>query len=79
MLLDSYWCPCHDSPERFWCRSDAVLVLLADFRSSNGGGTQHWSPMPQIFPRGLTWLHEQTGFRWQLHNRYWASDCDYAT
>ena len=53
--------------------------MLADFRSSNGGGTQHWSPMPQIFPRGLTWLHEQTGFRWQLHNRYWASDCDYAT
>ena len=29
MLLDSYWCPCHDSPERCWCRSDAVSVLVA--------------------------------------------------
>ena len=48
-------------------------------KSTNGGGTKLWAPTAQTFPRGLAWLHSQTGFHWQLHNRYWSSDCDYAT
>lgn len=60
-----------------------VKYVLLDsywyFRSTNGGGTKNWSPTPQTFPQGLAWLHRRTGFRWQLHNRYWSSDCDYAT
>ena len=60
-----------------------VKYMLLDsywyFRSTNGGGTKRWEPTPQTFPHGLAWLHEQTGFRWQLHNRYWSSDVDYAT
>ena len=53
-----------------WCRYE---------KSTNGGGTKLWAPTLQTFPRGLAWLHNQTGFHWQLHNRYWSSDCDYAT
>ena len=60
-----------------------VKYMLLDsywyYRSTNGGGTKRWEPTPQTFPRGLAWLHEKTGFKWQLHNRYWSSDCDYAT
>ena len=41
--------------------------------------TASWEPTPQTFPRGLAWLHGETGFKWQLHNRYWSSDCDYAS
>lgn len=57
-------------------------VLLDSYwyeKSTNGGGTKLWSPTPETFPRGLAWLHARTGFYWQLHNRYWSSDCDYAT
>eukprot|EP01052_Picozoa_sp_SAG31_P017630 SAG31_NODE_1215_length_9335_cov_5.846470_4_plen_211_part_00 len=60
-----------------------VKYMLLDsywyLRSTNGGGTKQWEPTPQTFPHGLAWLHKQTGFFFQLHNRYWSSDCVYAS
>ena len=65
------------------CRSivrSQLLALVNRYeKSTNGGGTKLWAPTAQTFPRGLAWLHSQTGFHWELHNRYWSSDCDYAT
>jgi len=41
-------------------------------------GVKNWTAMPSVFPRGLEYVWEQTGWLVQGHNRYWASDVDYA-
>ena len=34
--------------------------------------------MPSIFPHGLDYLYNQTGWPIQGHNRYWGTDVSYA-
>lgn len=42
------------------------------------GGVKQWTPRPDVFPSGLESLYAKTGWRTQLHNRYWANDTVYA-
>ena len=42
-----------------------------------GGGVKNWTARPDIFPNGLDYLYQQTGWRVQAHNRYWSLDNDY--
>ena len=43
-----------------------------------GGGVKTWEPRPEVFPSGLEAFVTATGWRTQLHNRYWSSDTTYA-
>jgi hypothetical protein len=47
------------------------------FKGSNGG-VSNWKPMPDVFPKGLDYLFNATGWFVQAHNRYWAQDNVYA-
>ena len=41
-----------------------------------------WAPddtKDYIFPNGLVYLQEQTGFKFAAHNRYWSGQNVYAT
>ena len=37
-----------------------------------------WEAMPSVFPHGLEYLHNKTGWFQQLHNRYWSPQNIYA-
>ncbi|XP_069122508.1 uncharacterized protein [Argopecten irradians] len=37
-------------------------------------GIKQWSYRPEIFPRGIKFLSETTGWPIAAHNRYWSSD-----
>ena len=41
-------------------------------------GVKNWTAMPSIFPRGLEYLYEKTGWTVQGHNRFWSENTDYA-
>eukprot|EP00051_Salpingoeca_urceolata_P021745 m.344479 g.344479 ORF g.344479 m.344479 type:complete len:749 (-) comp19854_c2_seq17:290-2536(-) len=41
-------------------------------------GVKTWDAMPTIFPNGLEYLFNVTGWPTQLHNRFWAPDNTYA-
>ena len=41
-------------------------------------GVTNWTAMPNIFPNGNKYIFEQTGWKIQAHNRYWAVDTVYA-
>ena len=59
-------------PYKYW---------LADswwYYKGEGGGVKTWAPRPDIFPSGLAAFVRTTGWRTQLHNRYWANDTTYA-
>ncbi|XP_071096504.1 uncharacterized protein [Haliotis cracherodii] len=43
-----------------------------------GKGVKTWEPMPDIFPNGLQFLYNMTGWPAGAHNRFWASDTTYA-
>ncbi|XP_048245188.1 uncharacterized protein LOC124119100, partial [Haliotis rufescens] len=43
-----------------------------------GNGVKTWESTPQVFPNGIQWLYNKTGFPISAHNRYWASDTTYA-
>jgi len=43
-----------------------------------GDGVKNWTAMPSIFPHGLEYVWEQTGWLVQGHNRYWSANTDYA-
>eukprot|EP01039_Chlorochromonas_danica_P003209 gene3209-3514_t len=46
------------------------------YKGSNGG-VSNWTAMPDLFPRGLSYLTEATSYYIQAHNRYWALDNAY--
>ena len=48
------------------------------YEKGKGGGVKNWTAQPQIFPDGMAYLNEHTKWKWQLHNRYWATDNIYA-
>lgn len=41
-------------------------------------GVKNWTARADIFPDGIQFLRQQTGWRWIAHNRYWSNDTDYA-
>ncbi len=41
-------------------------------------GVSRWDPMPSVFPHGLEYLFNATGWVQQLHNRYWSANTTYA-
>ena len=47
------------------------------YKGSNGG-VSDWSAQPELFPKGLSYLFEQTSWYVQAHNRYWALDNVYS-
>lgn len=49
------------------------------YLKGKGSGTKEWVPGPGVFPHGLAYLHNMTGWRITAHNRMWASDVVYAT
>ncbi len=54
---------------------------LADswwYYKGKGGGVTEWTAMPYVFPHGLEYLQQQTGWLVQGHNRYWSADNVYA-
>ena len=58
-----------------------AYVLLDSwwYYKGEGGGVKTWAPRPDIFPSGLEAFVKATGWKTQLHNRYWANDTTYAT
>lgn len=48
------------------------------YAQGKGGGVKNWTAQPRIFPDGMGHVHEATGWPFQLHNRYWATDNIYA-
>jgi hypothetical protein len=52
------------------------------YRAENtdtGGGVMDWSPRPEVFPDGIEFLTQKTGWLVQAHNRYWSDQAVYAT
>ena len=49
------------------------------YLQGRGGGVKNWTAQPRVFPDGMKFLAERTGWAFQLHNRYWAADNVYAT
>ena len=41
-------------------------------------GVSNWSELPEIFPNGLDFIQESTGWPMVAHNRYWSKDNVYA-
>ena len=41
------------------------------------GGVKNWTARPDIFPNGTRYVAQETGWKMQAHNRYWATDNDY--
>lgn len=47
--------------------------------TDTGGGVTEWWPRSDIFPDGIEYLVQQTGWLVQAHNRYWSDQAVYAT
>lgn len=48
------------------------------YYQGKAGGVKEWYPRPDIFPHGMQFVHNATGWQIMAHNRYWASDTVYA-
>jgi hypothetical protein len=48
------------------------------YTEGKGGGVKNWTAKAKVFPDGISGLRDKTGWEFQLHNRYWASDNVYA-
>ncbi|XP_062503496.1 uncharacterized protein LOC134180364 [Corticium candelabrum] len=44
----------------------------------NANGVKNWTAMPDVFPRGIEYLHNMTSWPIFAHNRYWSTNTDYA-
>eukprot|EP00047_Mylnosiga_fluctuans_P005404 m.240269 g.240269 ORF g.240269 m.240269 type:complete len:744 (+) comp13641_c0_seq1:87-2318(+) len=57
-----------------------TYVLLDSWWYYKGfnSGVSRWDARPDIFPHGLEYLYNKTGWPTQLHNRYWATNNTYA-
>ena len=61
-----------------------ILFYFIDFshhKTTTGhyDGTVTWKPKPGIFPHGMGYVSEKTGWKFQLHNKYWSANTTYAT
>jgi len=41
-------------------------------------GVKNWTAMESVFPHGMSYVYEQTGWLVQGHNRFWSMNTDYA-
>ena len=48
------------------------------YEQGDGGGVKQWDATNDTFPDGLQAFADKTGWRFQMHNRYWADDTVYA-
>eukprot|EP00516_Mucochytrium_quahogii_P002198 CAMPEP_0203752530 /NCGR_PEP_ID=MMETSP0098-20131031/6439_1 /ASSEMBLY_ACC=CAM_ASM_000208 /TAXON_ID=96639 /ORGANISM=" , Strain NY0313808BC1" /LENGTH=749 /DNA_ID=CAMNT_0050642739 /DNA_START=515 /DNA_END=2764 /DNA_ORIENTATION=- len=48
------------------------------YYKGKGGGVKNWTAMPKVFPNGIVGVLNYTKWDIVAHNRYWASDTDYA-
>ena len=56
--------------------------LLLDswwYTRGDGGGLEEWDATNKTFPDGLAAFAKKTGWKFQMHNRYWSDDNVYAT
>eukprot|EP01084_Bolivina_argentea_P145760 255409_1 len=44
-----------------------------------GSGVKNWTARSDIFPDGLSYMYQQTGWKVQAHNRFWSLDNVYAS
>ena len=52
-----------------------VKYVLLDswwYYKGDNDGVKNWKPMPNIFPDGMEYVHNQTDWPIQAHNRYWS-------
>ena len=59
-------------PYRHWL-ADSYWYFKGD-----ADGVKNWTAMPELFPRGLEYVTNQTGWEIVGHNRYWSDNTDYA-
>ncbi|XP_071115649.1 uncharacterized protein [Haliotis cracherodii] len=45
----------------------------------NDHGVVTWSAQPKVFPNGMQWLYNKTGYPVVAHSMYWSSNTTYAT
>ena len=43
-----------------------------------GNGVKNWTAMADVFPRGIEYVVQKTGWPIVAHNRFWSSNTDYA-
>ena len=43
-----------------------------------GNGVKNWTAMADVFPHGIDYVVEKTGWPIVAHNRFWSSNTDYA-
>ena len=60
-------------PYRHWL-ADSYWYFKGD-----KNGVKNWTAMPELFPRGLEYVTNATGWEIVGHNRYWSDNTDYAT
>ena len=51
--------------DSWWYPKDKLLAVV------------EWTALPDIFPNGLDYLQEQTGWPIVAHNRYWSRNTTY--
>ena len=63
-------------PYRYWLADSWWYYKDPD--GPNGGGVTNWTARPDVFPHGLEYVYEQTGWSVQGHNRFWSNKTTYA-
>ena len=63
-------------PYRYWLADSWWYYKDPD--GPNGGGVTNWTARPDVFPHGLEYVYEQTGWAVQGHNRFWSNKTTYA-
>jgi len=48
------------------------------YQADVGKGVTNWTARPEVFPRGLQYIYERTGWLVMAHNRYWSATTPYA-
>lgn len=65
-------------PYRYWLADSYWYPKGPDVRGVPRPGVARWEPMRTIFPRGLDFIANATGWSLMAHNRYWAASTPYA-
>lgn len=60
---------------------DSFFYFVTKYGIPGAPGLKNWTAKPDIFPHpdAFAYLHQQTGFVFQLHNRHFAGDNVYAS
>ena len=63
-------------PYKYWLADS--WWYFKDPDGPNGGGVTNWTARPDVFPHGLEYVYQQTGWAVQGHNRFWSNKTTYA-